>query len=304
MKCRSGRSRCETKYFPLASAILRLIKQNDGPNDGSLSLSLWNLTEQLKRNLDELRWNYGIRSYVYNFKFVRFGIIDLPSPKLSFRGINQLFDQKRVCSFSSKRKSNSFSQMRVTRVFFLKQNVVDIAIFASKLVNKFIAISRASLPFFNGIYIFSNSYLYKPLRIFSNRFFKFHWSSTDDRRILFHFDIYNSCNIFPLSFISLENGTILDIILSRANFSLLGREREYLRDIRFFAVTPITRVINRTVLITRCDGGKKKKKKDRITRRWMENEHDIDRRLSDDENRMGRMREESLVLEREENSKE
>lgn len=84
----------------------------------SLSLSLWNLTEQLKRNLDELRWNYGIRSYVYNFKFVRFGIIDLPSPKLSFRGINQLFDQKRVCSFSSKRKSNSFSQMRVTRVFF------------------------------------------------------------------------------------------------------------------------------------------------------------------------------------------
>lgn len=36
----------------------------------------------------------------------------------------------------------------------------------------------------------------------------------------------------------------------------------------------------------------------------MENEHDIDRRLSDDENRMGRMREESLVLEREENSKE
>lgn len=118
MKCRSGRSRCETKYFPLASAILRLIKQNDGPNDGSLSLSLWNLTEQLKRNLDELRWNYGIRSYVYNFKFVRFGIIDLPSPKLSFRGINQLFDQKRVCSFSSKRKSSSFSQMRVTRVFF------------------------------------------------------------------------------------------------------------------------------------------------------------------------------------------
>ena len=177
MKCRSGRSRCETKYFPLASAILRLIKQNDGPNDGSLSLSLslWNLTEQLKRNLDELRWNYGIRSYVYNFKFVRFGIIDLPSRKLSFRGINQLFDQKRVCSFSSKRKSSSFSQMRVTRVFFLKQNVVDIAIFASKLVNKFIAISRASLPFFNGIYIFSNSYLYKPLRIFSNRFFKFHF---------------------------------------------------------------------------------------------------------------------------------
>lgn len=27
-------------YFPLASAILRLIKQNDGPNDGSPSLFL------------------------------------------------------------------------------------------------------------------------------------------------------------------------------------------------------------------------------------------------------------------------
>lgn len=26
-------------YFPLASAILRLIKQNDGPNDGSPSLA-------------------------------------------------------------------------------------------------------------------------------------------------------------------------------------------------------------------------------------------------------------------------
>lgn len=171
------------------------------------------------------------------------------------------------------------------------------------MVNKLINLS----PFGEFRFRFSMEYIFY-LRIsnlwkfFPIVFLKFHRfsaignSSNSDS---FPFWIYNSRNIFPLSFTFVRERnapTILEIILSRANFRY-STGNEYLRDIRFFAVTPITRVINRTALITRCDGGGKKKK-DRITRRWMENERNIDRRLSDDENRMGRLREESRSRER------
>lgn len=97
-------------------------------------------------------------------------------------------------------------------------------------------------------------------------FLKFHRSSAigdSSNSDSFPFWIYNSRNIFPLSFTFVRERnapTILEIILSRANFRY-STGNEYLRDIRFFAVTPITRVINRTALITRCDGGGEKKKR-------------------------------------------
>lgn len=64
----------------------------------ALSLSFYlsmdaNLTEQLKRNLDESRWNYG--TVMYNFKFVRFWIIDLLVGSLAWIAPYQ----KRVCFF-------------------------------------------------------------------------------------------------------------------------------------------------------------------------------------------------------------
>lgn len=172
------------------------------------------------------------------------------------------------------------------------------------MVNKLINLS----PFGELRFRFSMEYIFY-LRIsnlwkfFPIVFLKFHRSSAigdSSNSDSFPFWIYNSRNIFPLSFTFVRERnapTILEIILSRANFRY-STGNEYLRDIRFFAVTPITRVINRTALITRCDGGRKKKKKDRITRRWMENERNIDRRLSDDENRMGRLRGESRSRER------